>query len=157
MAKPVKVAFNKNIVVLPLSAILPLRAVSFATKQSAKYLRIDHSMAEVGIIEPLMVAPMRQGQQQHLLLDGHMRLAILSDLGSAETRCLIADVEHDLNSSQTAALELTLAASESTQAHGVAFKADCEPEACAETGSAYIPRLERVIRKHRVQSQRTEP
>ncbi len=61
MAKPVKVAFNKNIVVLPLSAILPLRAVSFATKQSAKYLRIAHSMAEVGIIEPLIVAPMRQG------------------------------------------------------------------------------------------------
>ena len=91
MAKPVKVAFDKNIVVLPLTAILPLRSVGFAMKQSAKYLRITHSIAEVGIIEPLVVAPMRQGQNQHLLLDGHTRLAILSDQGVAETRCIVAD------------------------------------------------------------------
>jgi hypothetical protein len=91
MAKPVKVAFDKNIVVLPLTAILPVRSVSFAMKQSAKYLRITHSIAEVGIIEPLVVAPMRQGQFQHVLLDGHMRLAILSDQGVAGTRCIIAD------------------------------------------------------------------
>ena len=38
-----------------------LRAVGFPLKQSAKYLRIAHSISEVGVIEPLVVAPMRQG------------------------------------------------------------------------------------------------
>lgn len=91
MAPPVKVAFDRQIVVLPLTAILPLHSVSFLLKQSAKYLRIAHSISEVGVIEPLVVAPMRQGQAQHLLLDGHLRHAILGDQGVTETRCLIAD------------------------------------------------------------------
>jgi hypothetical protein len=90
MVAPVKIAFEKQIVVLPLSAILPLRSVDFSLKQSAKYLRIAHSISEVGVIEPLVVAPMRQGQKQHLLLDGHLRHSILHDTGAAETRCLIA-------------------------------------------------------------------
>lgn len=91
MASPVKIAFEKQIVVLPLSAILPLRAVSFATKQSAKFQRIAHSIAEVGVIEPLVVAGLRKGQKQHLLLDGHVRLVILAEQGASEARCLIAD------------------------------------------------------------------
>jgi hypothetical protein len=91
MAPPVKVAFDRQIVVLPLAAILPLRSVSFPLKQSAKYLRIAHSISEVGVIEPLVVAPLRQGQAQHLLLDGHLRHAILCEQGVEETRCLIAD------------------------------------------------------------------
>jgi ParB-like chromosome segregation protein Spo0J len=60
-------------------------------KQSAKYQQIAHSIAEVGIIEPLMVAPPRTGESQYLLLDGHMRHAILMDRGETEARCLIAD------------------------------------------------------------------
>ena len=91
MVAPVKIAFEKQIVVLPLGVILPLRAVSFALKQSAKYQRIAHSIGEVGVIEPLSVAPLRQGQTQHLLLDGHVRLAILAEQGATEARCLIAD------------------------------------------------------------------
>jgi hypothetical protein len=91
MAPPVKVAFDRQIVVLSLEAILPLRSVSFQLKQSAKYLRIAHSISEVGVIEPLVVAPIRQGQLQHLLLDGHLRHAILCEKGVTETSCLIAD------------------------------------------------------------------
>ena len=91
MPSPVKVAFEKQIVVLPLDVILPVRAVSFALKQSEKYKRIVHSIGEVGVIEPLSVAPLRQGQTQHLLLDGHLRLSALAEQGATEARCLIAD------------------------------------------------------------------
>jgi hypothetical protein len=87
----VKAAFEKQIVVLPVTAILPLHTASFTMKQSAKYLRIAHSITEVGIIEPLVVAPLRQGQRQHLLLDGNLRYSILCDQGATEVRCLIAD------------------------------------------------------------------
>lgn len=91
MAPPVKAAFDKRIVVLPVTAILPLHTVSFAMKQSAKYLRIAHSISEVGVIEPLVVAPLQEGKRQHLLLDGSLRYQILCDQGATETRCLIAD------------------------------------------------------------------
>jgi ParB-like chromosome segregation protein Spo0J len=91
MALPVKIAFEKRIIVLPLDEILPMRGVSFNLKQSAKYQRIAHSIGEVGVIEPLSVAPLQQGQTQHLLLDGHLRLAILAEQEAKEARCLIAD------------------------------------------------------------------
>jgi hypothetical protein len=91
MAQPVKAAFDKQIVVLPIGAILPLHTTSFSMKQSAKYHRIAHSINEVGIIEPLVVAPLREGQRQHLLLDGHLRYTILCDQGVEEARCLVAD------------------------------------------------------------------
>jgi len=91
MPTPVKVAFERMIVSLPLSSILPLRAVPFSMKQTAKYLQIAHSMREVGIIEPLMVAAPRGGESQHLLLDGHMRHAILMDQGATEAPCIVAD------------------------------------------------------------------
>jgi hypothetical protein len=65
--------------------------VSFKLKQSVKYQRIAHSIIEVGVIEPLIVAPMRRGQDQHLLLDGHLRLSILTEQGATETRCIVAD------------------------------------------------------------------
>ena len=91
MGAPVKIAFERRMVVLPLDAILPLRAVSPHLKRSAKYQRIAHSIGEVGVIEPLVVAPLRHGQAQHLLLDGHLRHAILCDQGAGQARCLIAD------------------------------------------------------------------
>ena len=91
MPSPVKIAFERNITVLALDAILPLRAVAPSLKQSAKYQRIAHSIAEVGIIEPIVVSPLKHGQGRHLLLDGHLRYTILQDQGAAEVRCLIAD------------------------------------------------------------------
>ena len=91
MAPPVKAAFEPQIIVLPISSILPLRTIGFSLKQSVKYQRIAHSINEVGIIEPLVVAPMKRGQRQHLLLDGHLRLAILVEQGAEDVRCLVAD------------------------------------------------------------------
>lgn len=91
MAPPVKAAFERQIIVLPISSILPLRTINFSLKQSVKYQRIAHSINEVGIIEPLVVAPMKRGQRQHLLLDGHLRLAILVEQGAEDVRCLVAD------------------------------------------------------------------
>jgi ParB-like chromosome segregation protein Spo0J len=34
---------------------------------------------------------MKRGQRQHLLLDGHLRLAILVEQGAEDVRCLVAD------------------------------------------------------------------
>jgi ParB-like chromosome segregation protein Spo0J len=90
MVQNVKLAFERQIVVMPLASILPLRRVAPATMQMVKYKRIAASIAAVGIIEPLVVAPPKEPGGPHLLLDGHLRLFVLIDLGEKETRCLIA-------------------------------------------------------------------
>jgi hypothetical protein len=52
MPEPVKMAFERQVVVLPLSNILPTKRVPDSTKQAMRYKRIVTSIAEVGIVEP---------------------------------------------------------------------------------------------------------
>ena len=91
MSDSVHIAFERQIAVLPLSCLLPLRAVPARVKQTVKYMRIAKSLEEVGIIEPLVVARSKDQEGRYLLLDGHIRHAILVEAGQLEARCLIAD------------------------------------------------------------------
>src|ERR1700755_1197518 len=91
MPEPVKMAFERQVVVLPLSNILPTRRVPDTIKQAMRYKRIVASIAEVGIVEPLVVAQRRENTGPYMLVDGHLRHAALADLGCSEAPCLIAD------------------------------------------------------------------
>ncbi len=88
----VKMAFEAAGRVLPIDSILPTRTVSDATRKSKKYLRIQASIREVGIVEPLVVYPgSGKGRNgQYLLLDGHLRLEALQAMGKTEALCLIS-------------------------------------------------------------------
>lgn len=88
MAEPVKVAFERQIVLLPLSDILPVRVVTDRIRETVKYKRIIASVAEVDVIEPLSVARQRGGG--FLLLDGHVRLEALRLAGRERAPCIIA-------------------------------------------------------------------
>ncbi|MDP1736535.1 MAG: plasmid partitioning protein RepB C-terminal domain-containing protein [Caulobacter sp.] len=90
MSGTVRAAFETRLETIRLSDILPLRRLADEVIRSVKYRRIARSVAEVGVIEPLVVArPKSPGAW--MLLDGHVRLAVLKDLGETETRCLVAD------------------------------------------------------------------
>lgn len=91
MGEPVKIGFEQSVAVLPLSALLPLKTVPEAIKQTAKYKQIARSVREIGIIEPLVVARSKDQSGRYLLLDGHMRYAALTDNAAEEVRCLIAE------------------------------------------------------------------
>jgi len=91
MAQPVKIAFQRHVVILPLSDILPVRRMPPSVKQMNKYKRIVASIAEVGIVEPLVVAPRQDDFGPYMLVDGHLRNAALIDLGHTTAPCLIAD------------------------------------------------------------------
>jgi ParB-like chromosome segregation protein Spo0J len=91
MPEPVKMAFERQVVVLPLSNILPIKRVPDTVKQAMRYKRIVASIAEVGIVEPLVVARRQEETGHYMLVDGHLRHAALSDLGNSEAPCLIAD------------------------------------------------------------------
>ena len=91
MAQPVRIAFQRHVVILPLSDILPVRRMPPSVKQMHKYKRIVASIAEVGIVEPLVVAPRQDDFGPYMLVDGHLRNAALIDLGHTTAPCLIAD------------------------------------------------------------------
>ena len=84
-------AFERHLVVLPLSNILPMKRVPDSIKQTLRYTRIIASIGEVGIVEPLVVARQQDDNEPYMLVDGHLRHAALMDLGTSEAPCLIAD------------------------------------------------------------------
>ncbi len=88
--REIKLAFDREAVTLPISELLPVHAVPDKLKLSNKYKVIAHSIAEVGVIEPLIVARSREGRHRYVLLDGHLRYTILVDAGVSDVRCLIA-------------------------------------------------------------------
>jgi hypothetical protein len=59
MPELVKMAFERQVVVLPLSNILPIKRVPDTIKQAMRYKRIVASITEIGIVEPLVVARRR--------------------------------------------------------------------------------------------------
>ncbi|MGH9162786.1 MAG: ParB N-terminal domain-containing protein [Vicinamibacteraceae bacterium] len=90
MAEQVEVGFERSTVVVPLSALLPLKTVPDEIRQSIKFKQIARSVSEVGVIEPLVVARSKDQKGKYQLLDGHMSHAVLTDIAATEARCMIA-------------------------------------------------------------------
>jgi prepilin-type processing-associated H-X9-DG protein len=84
-----RAAFQEKVFTLPLSSIVPQHPISAETKSSKVYRQIKASVKEIGLIEPLVVFP--QNDRNFLLLDGHVRFAILIELGASEAKSLIAN------------------------------------------------------------------
>ena len=89
MAEPVKIAFEQQVIILPLLAILPTKMLAPGLKETAKYKRIAGSVALLGLVEPLVVS--RQVDGTYLLLDGHLRLSALREQSSNQARCVVAE------------------------------------------------------------------
>jgi ParB-like chromosome segregation protein Spo0J len=75
---------------VPVSRILPSRRIAAPVVESRKFKQIKASIEEVGLIEPLSVMPAEQTSGQHVLLDGHLRLLAIQDLGYEQAACLVA-------------------------------------------------------------------
>lgn len=85
----IKIAFEPKVRIIPLDQILPSKMLSASIIESAKYKRIAASLAEVGLVEPLVVAHAKAGDA-FPLLDGHVRLSILKDQGVETARCVVS-------------------------------------------------------------------
>lgn len=86
----VSLGFIPETISVPFERILPSRKMPTGITTSRKFKQIRASIEEVGLIEPLSVSPTTKKSENHLLLDGHVRLLALKDLGYAEAPCLIA-------------------------------------------------------------------
>lgn len=82
--------FELEGITVPLTAIHPIRQVKPADSAFGKYRAIVSSIKEVGLIEPLMIYPERGSRGCYVLLDGHMRLKALQELGHTDAFCLVA-------------------------------------------------------------------
>ena len=89
MSRP-PLGFIPDPLTLPLDRILPSRKTPEGLHTSRKFKQIMASMEAVGLIEPLSVGKADKVTGQHILLDGHMRLLALRQLGYADAPCLIA-------------------------------------------------------------------
>lgn len=83
-------AFEDDCVTLAVDALLPVRVLRTATKSSKKYQQITASIREVGLVEPPVVARDPANPGTFLLLDGHVRVEVLKDLGIEQVECLVS-------------------------------------------------------------------
>jgi len=86
----VKQAFEEARLRIPFAQIQPLKLVTPAIKKTPKYLQIVASIREIGLVEPPVVARDRSDPGKYLLLDGHLRIDVLKDMGESEITCLIS-------------------------------------------------------------------
>ena len=86
----VKAAFEEVLADIAIAAITPLRLVTDGMKRSVKYKKIAASIREAGLVEPPVVARDKSQKGKYLLLDGHLRIECLKDLGRTSVPCLIA-------------------------------------------------------------------
>lgn len=59
-------------------------------RRTRKYAQIVASVREIGMVEPLMIARDRKAPGKYLVLDGHLRLEVLKELGEEDALCLVA-------------------------------------------------------------------
>ena len=86
----VALGFESDCVTLPVEAVLPVKALSASVKSSRKYRQITASIKEVGLVEPPVVTRSMGEHDTYMLLDGHIRIEVLKDLGIERVECLIS-------------------------------------------------------------------
>lgn len=83
-------AFELESVFVEMGDILPVKQLQMRVKKTKKYTQIYASIREVGIIEPPVVVREGNKKGKFLLLDGHLRIEVLRDLGLDGVACLVA-------------------------------------------------------------------
>ncbi|MDI9776667.1 plasmid partitioning protein RepB C-terminal domain-containing protein [Pseudomonas putida] len=90
----VKSAFDSRLLTLATSQLLPSRIIPASTLSSPKYLTILASVRELGIIEPIAIhhepIDLHEQPSRYLVLDGHLRLAALKQLGAQHALCMLS-------------------------------------------------------------------
>ncbi|MHA3103211.1 plasmid partitioning protein RepB C-terminal domain-containing protein [Acinetobacter sp. ANC 3791] len=85
----INIAFQLSLLNLKPDQLLLSKTILKSTVYTKKYGQIKASIKDIGIIEPLAVAP-TSNKAQYILLDGHIRFEVLKELGYTEIPCLLS-------------------------------------------------------------------
>jgi ParB-like chromosome segregation protein Spo0J len=86
----VKVAFERETVIVAVGSLVPLKTLRPGTKDGKKYSQIVRSIRAIGLVEPPVVMPDPNRTDNYFLLDGQLRVEALKDLGVAEVECIVS-------------------------------------------------------------------
>lgn len=89
----IRAAFERDFVTVLVDAIVPLKSLRQGTLESGKYSQILCSIKAVGLVEAPVVIPTPGNDGRFYLLDGHLRIEALKQLGINEVECLLATEE----------------------------------------------------------------
>jgi len=86
----IHLAFGQDFLTIPIASIMPLKSLPDGARESRSYSQVLSSIKAIGLIEaPVVLAdPKKEGTW--FLLDGHLRLEALKELGITEVECLLA-------------------------------------------------------------------
>ncbi|MCW3835064.1 plasmid partitioning protein RepB C-terminal domain-containing protein [Sphingomonas canadensis] len=87
---PVRRSFEDETRRIPLSDLVALKTLRAGVKESKKYAQILSSVRAIGLVEAPVVAPNPSESGRYFLLDGHLRVEALKDLGATEAECIIS-------------------------------------------------------------------
>jgi hypothetical protein len=88
--REVKLSFESQSIVVAISQLVPLKTLRPGMKESRKYAQILGSVRAIGLVEAPAVAPDFKHPGRYFLLDGHLRVEALKDLGIQEVECLVS-------------------------------------------------------------------
>ncbi len=89
MANRIKQGFQEKLIELVVEELLPTKNIPVIVKKGRKYAQVLSSIREVGLIEAPVVASLKK-EKGYLLLDGHLRIMALKELGVKRVSCLIS-------------------------------------------------------------------
>ncbi len=75
---------------IPVPAIIPLKSLPEDVRTSRTYLQVLSSIKVIGLVEALVVMADTANAGAYFLLDGHLRIEALKELGISEAECLLA-------------------------------------------------------------------
>ena len=84
----IRIGFNTETITVSLDKVIPLKIMTPDLLKGRRYKQIMASIREVGIIEPPVVSPDKDGR--YMLLDGHLRFGALKEMGETEVTCLVS-------------------------------------------------------------------
>jgi hypothetical protein len=90
MPAPKGPGFEANLRQIQIVSILPVKQLPVTVPKSQKYAQIAASIREVGLIEPPVVARAAGQDGAFILLDGHVRLHVLKEMGETTVTCLVS-------------------------------------------------------------------
>lgn len=86
----VTLGFLPKPLMIAVDNILPSVKLDGSVSSTHKYRQIRDSIAEIGLIEPLVVTAVDRKAGKHFMLDGHLRLQVMKEQGHTEIPCLVS-------------------------------------------------------------------